>query len=45
MSKLVYEKPVADVIFFDNESVRMLDLLSNDKEEYEGNGLPSQENQ
>lgn len=38
MSKLVYEKPVADVIFFDNESVRMLGMLSNDKNEYEGNG-------
>lgn len=44
MSKLVYEKPVADVIFFDNASVRMLELVSNDKVEYEGNGLPSQEN-
>lgn len=44
MSKLVYEKPVADVIFFDNESVRMLEMLSNDKAEWENNGLPSQEN-
>lgn len=42
MSKLVYEKPVADVIFFDNDSVRMLEMFSNDKEDYEndGDGIP-----